>query len=105
MSETLLRLMNLPPSQFSGVCRDADGNYLASVHGDLGYNHFLGKPAQPHAGAGRDLMLKVWNGLTPEQQRIICFEAEHPVDGEPILLHSDFGVPLPYTDFNREQTI
>jgi len=92
--ETLLRLMNLPPQQFSGVVFST-GNYLASVHGNLGYNAFLGMPAPPHPGPGHDLMLKVWESLTPAEQVAVYCLAANPIDGEPIDLHGHFGVPLP----------
>lgn len=91
--ETLLRLMNLPPSKFDGVCRTSDGHYIAQLKGDLGYNAFLGKPSPPHPGPGRNLMLKVWNGLTPSEKDDVLALAQRPVDGLPILLHADFGIP------------
>lgn len=90
----LLKLMNLPPSQFDGVCRTADGFYIAQAKGDLGYNHFLGKPSAPHAGPGRDMMLATWASLSPDDKRAVLALAARPTDGAPILLHEDFGVPL-----------
>ena len=92
--DTLLSLMNLPPSRFSGVCRTADGYYMASAHGDVGYNHFLGKPSPPHDGPGRDLMLKVWHELTETERLVVVHLANHPIDGTPIRLAEDFGVPV-----------
>ena len=91
--ETLLRLMNLPPSRFSGVVRTSDGHYIASVHGDVGYNAFLGRPSPPHPGPGRDAMLAVWDGLSQEEREAVYCLAANPVDGEPIDLHGHFGVP------------
>lgn len=93
--ETLLRLMNLPPSRFAGVVRTGDGYYLAQVVGDLGYNAFLGKPNPPHNGPGRNLMLSVWSSLTDKEKRAVYALAKNPLDGQSILLHEDFGVPLP----------
>lgn len=94
--EAMLRLMNLPPSmRFVGVCRTSDGMYLAQVEGDLGYNAFIGKPAPPHPGPGRNMMMKVWEGLTQEERKAVYAQAAHPVDGWPIGLHEEFGVPLP----------
>ena len=92
--EALLRLMCLPPSRFSGVCRTSDGFYLAQVKGDIGYNHFLGKPSAPHSGPGRDAMLATWVKLSKKEQRAVLFLAAHPIDGSPIRLAQDFGVPI-----------
>ena len=91
---TLLRLMNLPPSKFAGVVRTVDGHYIAQLHGDVGYNAFLGKPSPPHPGPGRDLMLKVWNGLTQDEKQAVLVLAARPIDGSPIPLETDFGVPV-----------
>jgi hypothetical protein len=92
--ENLLRLMNLPIGTFAGVCRTADGYYLARKHGDLGYNAFLGRPAAPHAGPGREHTLHVWHSLSPVEQIAVIQLAANPVDGAPILLEQDFGVPV-----------
>jgi len=91
--ETVLGLMNLPLSRFSGVVRTSDGHYLARSRGDIGYNHFLGRPAPLHDGPGRTNMLKVWSGLTDEQKAAALLYALIPPDGCPLLLHEDFGVP------------
>ena len=91
--ETLLALMNLPPSKFSGVVLTTDGFYIASVHGDLGYNHFLGKPAPVHDGPGKTQMLSVWNRLTVQERDAVYQLADNPIDGHSIPLHEGFGVP------------
>ena len=93
-SETMLRLMSIPTSQFDGVCRTSDGYYIAQRKGDIGYNHFLGRPSPPHDGPGRDQMLKVWGALTKEEKVEVLALAASPIDGSPILLHKDFGVPV-----------
>mgnify|MGYP001594863056 CR=1 FL=1 len=93
-NETLLKLMCLPISKFVGVVRTADGHYLAQVHGGLGYNAFLGRPTAPHAGPGRDYMLATWNSLTSSEKLAVLALAANPIDGSPILLSEDFGVPV-----------
>jgi len=89
--ETMLRLMNLPASRFNGVVR-TDGDYIAQAIGDIGYNHFLGKPAPIHDGPGLDNTLRIWNALTAEEQAQVRAVAACPMDGQPIPLE-DFGVP------------
>ena len=93
-NETLLTLMSLPPSQFSGVCRTADGFYIGRAVGDLGYNHFLGRPARVHDGPGRTQMLVTWTKLTADERRAVIRLAANPPDGQPILLLEDFGIPI-----------
>ena len=95
--ENLLRLMNLPASRFEGVIRTSDGFYLARVKGDIGYNAFLGTPSPPHDGPGRDATLEVWNGLDEQERVEVLALAARPVDGSPILLEKDFGVPVEAT--------
>ena len=90
--EAMLKLMCLP-SSFDGVCRTSDGFYLARVRGDPGYNHFLGKPSPPHPGAGYNWMLATWNDLSLDEKINVLELAANPLDGLPILLHKDFGVP------------
>lgn len=92
-TEAMLTLMSLPLSHFDGVCRTSDGCYLAKAKGDVGYNHFLGKPSKPHAGPGRELMLKTWNSLTVVERAAVLTLAARPMDGVAIPLHEDFGVP------------
>ena len=93
--EALLKLMNLPTSQYISVCRTSDGYYLAQRRGDLGYNAFLGKPTPPHDGPGRDFMLQTWASLSPAERVAVWHLARHPLDGLPIRLAEDFGVPKP----------
>ena len=92
--EALLRLISLPPSCFSGVCRTSDGFYIAQAKGDVGYNHFLGKPSPPHSGPGRDGMLAIWVKLSKGERLAVLSLAAHPIDGSPIRLAQDFGVPI-----------
>ena len=96
--EALLRLMSLSPACFDGVCRTSDGFYIAQVKGDLGYNHFLGKPSAPHVGPGRDMMLATWAKLSKGERLAVLFLAAHPMDGSPIRLKEDFGVPIDKKD-------
>ena len=91
--EALLRLMCLPLSQFDGVCRTSDGFYMAMAKGDIGYNHFLGKPNPPHPGPGRDMMLATWAKLSNDERQAVLSLAAHPIDGCPIRLAKDFGFP------------
>mgnify|MGYP001583711959 CR=1 FL=1 len=92
--EALLNLMCLPTSRFDGVCRTSDGFYVAQTKGDIGYNHFLGKPSLPHPGPGRDKMLTTWAKLSKEERQAVLSLAAHPIDGLPIRLAQDFGVPI-----------
>ena len=92
--EALLKLMCLPTSRFDGVCRTSDGHYIAQVKGDIGYNHFLGKPSPPHPGPGRDGMLMTWTKLSKQERQAVLFLATYPIDGLPIRLAEDFGVPI-----------
>ena len=87
----LLRVMNLP-ARFVGVVRTSDGHYLAQEEGDLGYNAFLGRPAPIHDGPGLTNTLRIWAGLTEEEQEAVRAAAAYPVDGVPIPL-ADFGIP------------
>ena len=89
---TLLRLMNLPPSRFAGVMRTSDGFYIAQEQGDVGYNAFLGNPNPVHEGPGLENTLRIWAGLTEEEQAAVRTLAANPIDGAPIPL-ADFGIP------------
>jgi hypothetical protein len=93
-TKNLLNLMSLPTSNFDGVICTSDGHYIARVKGDTGYNGFLGQPSPPHAGPGRDHMLETWRGMTPEERKAVLALAAHPIDGSPIRLAEDFGVPV-----------
>lgn len=93
VNKTLLRLMSL--GQFQAVCRTSDGYYMAQVPGDLGYNAFLGRPAPVHDGLGHRQMLQVWAALSTDEQVAVWRLAQNPLDGSPIPLDSDFGVPRP----------
>ena len=96
--EALLSLMCLSPSRVDGVCRTADGFYIAQIKGDIGYNYFLGKPSPPHPGVGRDMMLATWAELSKGERIAVLYLATHPVDGLPIRLAEDFGVPIDKED-------
>lgn len=91
--KTLLKLMNLPPSMYDGVCKTSDGFYMGKGVGDIGYNTFLGRPAPPHAGPGRNHTLAVWSQLSSSERQAVLVLAAKPPDGSPIDLHADFGVP------------
>lgn len=65
-----------------------------SEQGDIGYNRFIGRPSKPHAGPGRDLILKRWQALSAEERAAVVQAARHPLDGSPIDLQSEFGVPV-----------
>lgn len=91
--EALLKLMCLPTSRFDGVCRTSDGNYLDQAKGDLGYNVFLGNPSPPHDGPGRRFMFDTWDSLSREERKAVLHLANNPMDGSPIRLKEDFGVP------------
>ena len=90
--ETMLRLMSLP-RHFVGVTRTSDGFYIAQVEGDVGYNAFLGKPQPVHAGPGLDNALRIWAGLSDEERKAVHAVAASPMDGSPIPLTDDFGIP------------
>ena len=93
--EALLRLMSIGPSLgIVAVVRTSDGFYLGQQEGDLGYNAFIGRPPPPHPGPGRDMMLETWAGLTADEKRAVLMLAYSPVDGSPIPLAADFGVPV-----------
>ena len=85
----LLRLMSLPLSRFSDVTRSSDGYYLAAVHGDLGFNAFLGRPSPVHPGPGYDAMLKHWTSMLPGER--VAVKALAVAMGIPLC--KDFGVP------------
>lgn len=93
-NKVLLTLMNLPPGRFAAVCRTTDGHYIARVHGDIGYNAFLGRPSLVHEGPGRHATLMLWNELSPAERAAVLALAASPPDGEPIDLAGDFGVPM-----------
>ena len=90
--ETMLRLMNLP-SFYDGVVRTSDGHYIAKKAGDLGYNHFLGKPSPVHDGPGLQRALSIWEELTPAEREAVHAVAASPGDGSSIPLGRDFGIP------------
>ena len=96
-TDDLMRLMNLPAAmrrRFVGIVRTSDGCYLGMEEGDCGYNAFIGKPSAPHPGPGRDSTLAVWANLTPERRAAVRVLATRPVDGSPIDLRREFGVPI-----------
>ena len=86
----LIRLMNLPRSIVS-VSRTVDGHYIGMDAGDVGYNHFFGKPAPIHSGPGLEATLALWATLT-EAERLDVRLAARNAEGSPIPL-SEFGLP------------
>ena len=67
---------------------------MGEVAGDIGYNIFIGKPAKPHPGPGRDLTLAIWNSLSEQERKQVLTLAAHPPDGSPIPLAQEFGLPM-----------
>jgi len=88
MRESLLKLMNLP-SVFEDVVK-SDGAYIAMAWGDIGYNHFLGSPSEPHPGPGREHMLMTWHNLGEDEQKAVVALAR----AKGIDLAREFGVPV-----------
>ena len=95
-----MRLMNLGghPAELEAVCRTSDGFYMGQVKGDVGYNVFIGRPSAPHPGPGRDLMLERWATLDALERLAVIALAVRPLDGSPIPLERDFGIPVSYLD-------
>jgi hypothetical protein len=94
IQQTLLSLMAIPSSfNLEAIVKTADGFYIGRDRGDIGYNRFIGKPSTPHSGPGKDLILKRWHALSAGEQRLIVHAAKHPLDGSPIDLQREFGVP------------
>lgn len=91
--DNLMRLMNFPRTmreRTADICRTSDGCYLRREVGDIGFNHFLGRPAGPHAGPGRDQMLGAWRALTDGEKRgAIAAAVSRGID-----LAREFGVPV-----------
>lgn len=90
--DTLLRVMCIPGPlrlQIIQICRTSDGVYLFRCEGEIGYDHFLGKPYPVHPGPGLEWTTQIWNNLTSDQQKEVRQTAANP-DG-PILL-SEFGI-------------
>jgi hypothetical protein len=88
----LLDVLNLRPAGIVDVVRTSDGYYIGQDPGDLGYNHFIGKPPKLHLGPGLDRTRKRWAELTKAQRIAVRARAVLPRDGEAIPL-GDFGVP------------
>ena len=89
-TDNLINLMCLGPLGVTGVVRTSDGFYIGQAPGDIGYNVFIGKPAQ-HEGPGREHSRAVWEGLTVQERNLVRIRCNHPMDGERIPL-SDFGI-------------
>lgn len=64
---TVLRLLVLPP-EFVSITVDSNGNFLAMIEGDCGYNAFLGKPSIRREGPGFEHRRRVWESLSPLEQ-------------------------------------
>src|SRR3972149_11010514 len=92
----LMRVMGLggAPYELEAICRTSDGFYMGQLAGDLGYNIFIGKPAKPHPGPGRDLTLSAWRGLSEQERKQVLALAACPPDGSPIPLAREFGLPM-----------
>ena len=92
----LMQVMGLggAPYELEAICRTSDGFYMGQLVGDIGYNVFIGKPAKPHPGPGRDLTLSVWEGLSEQERKQILSLAAHPPDGSSIPLVQEFDLPM-----------
>ena len=66
MMETLLDLLNLPPT-LAEVTVTSDGYYMARADGDCGFNVFLGKPSL-HPGPGQDRTRAQWRKLSKSER-------------------------------------
>ena len=79
----LMAVMGLAgcPVELEAVCKTADGMYLGQVAGDLGYNAFIGRPAAPHVGPGLDLVQRVWQGYSRDEQARVVALARLMPDG------------------------
>ena len=86
----LMAIMALQGSAdtFESVCRTPDGHYLAQLSGDLGYNVYLGEPNPSPTDAANKRVQGIWNGFTATEQDAVLQIAAHPIDGEPIPLHT-----------------
>lgn len=88
--EALLSIMNIPKAfNLVNIVKTTDGHFIGMEAGDIGYNHFLGKPSAPHVGAGRDRTLSIWESLTPQERRAVYLVAK----AKNIDLTKEFGVP------------
>ncbi len=56
----LLGICHLP-TDFVDVIRTSDGHYLAQRYGDIGFNHFLGKPNKCPLPGTVEVAKKYWN--------------------------------------------
>ncbi len=91
----LLALMCIPQRfGFVGIVRTADGFYCGRCEGDIGYDHFIGRPSKPHPGPGREAMLRAWGDMSPERRAAVLRYCAAPPDGVPIPLAREFGVPV-----------
>ena len=102
--DQLGQLMNLPSGmrqRIDGICRTTDGHYLARLKGGIGYDLYIGKPSPPHAGPGRDQMLRAWRGMSEDERRAVVKLADQggnqDGDGMRIDLAREFGVPTGVT--------
>ena len=86
----LLRLMSVPADRVAEVTKTSDGFYMARARGDSGFNLFLGRPAPPHDGPGRNTMLRHWVAMTEPERRLVVALAQ----AKGIDLAADFGVPV-----------
>ncbi len=65
--KNLIRLLNLP-SNIALITVTSDGCFLGQAFGDIGFNHFFGKPSF-HAGVGKERSQHVWKSLSYKDQR------------------------------------
>ena len=70
--ENLLMDFLALPSDFVGLTQTSDGFFLAKGWGEIGYNHFLGKPALSHEGPGKEWRRAMVAQLTfSERKRLV----------------------------------
>lgn len=60
------------PDDYVDICQTSDGYFLARGYGEVGYNHFLGKPSLAHEGPGKAYRRDMWHQLTfSERKRLV----------------------------------
>lgn len=90
--DNLCKLMAFPSylrRTIVDVTRTSDGHYLAMDRGDIGFNRFIGKPAPPHRGPGRDAILAAWASMSGDEKHTVLMLAVN----KGINLKREFGVP------------
>ena len=70
----LMALLNIPKSfNLVELGRTSDGHWLGRLHGDCGFNLFLGQPSF-HPGPGRDRSRATWRALSfGDKRRLVRY--------------------------------